>query len=344
MKISTQKLTLGFVVLSLVVAVLGAVRVAWVLTVPVEREVDEDTVVEFPVQQGQSLRRVTENLAELGLIRDARIVEFYGRLTGQAAQVRAGTFPLRPDESAREILSEIVSGRAIDESIRVTIPEGWRLEQIAARLDGFGIVDSEEFLEAAVVQEEYRDFEVIEDLPDGRSLEGFLYPETYRFDAGSQPEAVVRRMLETFSSRAGDLLLGERADDRRFSVYEIVTLASIVQHESPTADMPEVAGVFDNRLREGMRLESDATVNYALGTAERRPTFAQVLTADPYNTYRQAGLPPGPIGNPGIDAISATVEPAEHSYLFFLHPLDGRTVLSETYEEHARKADRYLER
>ncbi len=327
-----------------VVVLSGASYAAWVLTVPAERNADDDTVIEFPVQQGHSLRRVTENLASIGLIRNARIVELYGRFTGQAGNVRAGTFPLRPDADARELLSIIVSGRAIDESIRVTIPEGWRREQIAARLDGFGVVDSEEFLDAAVMRETYRDFDFLADVPDGATLEGFLYPETYRFDADSSAEAIIRRMLETFADKAGDLLLGNRASDRRLNVHEIVTLASIVQHESPTADMPEVAGVFDNRLREGMRLESDATVNFALGTSERRPTFAQVLTADPYNTYRQPGLPPGPIGNPGRNAIAATVDPAEHTYFFFLHPLDGRTILSETYEEHLRNADRYLER
>ena len=344
MNISTKNRILIVIVLSLVTAIAAAVYVAWVLTVPVEREVDEDVVVEFPVQQGQSLRRVTENLASVGLIRNARIVELYGRMRGQAGKVRAGTFPLRPDESARELLTAIVSGRAIDDSIRVTIPEGWRLEQIASRLDGFGIVDSDAFRETAVMQKAYRDIEVLDDLPEGESLEGFLYPETYKFDAGSPPEAIVRRMLETFSNKAGDLLLGEKANRRRLNTYEIVTLASIVQHESPTADMPKIAGVFVNRLREGMRLESDATVNYALGTSDRRPTFEQVLTEDSYNTYRQVGLPPGPIGNPGIDAIAATVEPADHSYFFFLHPLNGRTVLSETYQEHLRNADRYLER
>ncbi len=344
MKISTPTLIVAILMVFFVIVIAGAGYVMWVLNAPVEGEVGDDVVIEFPVQQGQSLRRVSENLERIGLVRNARIVELYGRFRGHAAQVRAGTFPLRPDQSARELLAALVSGRAIDESIRVTIPEGWRLVQIASRLEGFGIVESDAFLDAAAMREQYRDFEFLADIPENTSLEGFLFPETYRFDQESSPETVVRRMLGTFADEAGDLLIGDEAEDRRLNIHEIVTLASIVQHESPTADMPEVAGVFENRLREGMRLESDATVNYALGTSDRRPTFAQVLTPHPYNTYRQAGLPPGPIGNPGREAIAAAIEPAEHSYFFFLHPLDGRTVLSETYEEHLANADRYLER
>ncbi len=325
-----------------VALVLAAGYVSWVLLTPVDSEVVD--TIEFPIARGQSLRRVTSNLAEAGLIRDARVLELYGRLLDAAPRVRSGTYPLSPGQRPVDILSDIVYGRALDESIRVTIPEGWRLEQIGTRLEAFGVVSADDFADAAVMKERHRSFEFLLGLEDGETLEGFLYPETYRFDEGSDPTDVIERMLATFEDRVGDLLLGDDAEDRRLSIREIVTLASIVQHESPTADMPLVAGVFENRLRDGRRLESDATVNYALGTSDRRPTFAQVLTQHPFNTYRRDGLPPGPIGNPGREAIEAAVNPAEHQYYFFLHPLDGRTILSRTYEEHRANAERYLER
>ncbi len=332
--------------LIIAVALLGLIAsggyLSWALLVPVGTDAEE--TVEFPIARGQSLRRVTLNLAAAGLIRDPRILELYGRVLDAAPRVRAGTYPLSAAQRPVDILSDIVYGRALDESIRVTIPEGWRIEQIAGRLEAFGVVGAEAFTDAAVMSDRYRRFAFLDELEDGETLEGFLYPETYRFDEGSNPEDVVGRMLAAFDDRAAELLLGSDAEERRLSIREIVTLASIVQHESPTPDMPLVAGVFDNRLREGRRLESDATVNYALGTAERRPTFAQVLTQHPFNTYQRDGLPPWPIGNPGRDAIEAAVNPAEHSYYFFLHPLDGRTILSRTYAEHRERAERYLER
>ena len=325
-----------------VALVLAAGYVSWVLLTPVDSEVVD--TIEFPIARGQSLRRVTSNLAEAGLIRDARVLELYGRLLDAAPRVRSGTYPLSPGQRPVDILSDIVYGRALDESIRVTIPEGWRLEQIGTRLEAFGVVGADDFENAAVMKERYRSFGFLTELENDETLEGFLYPETYRFDEGSDPADVIERMLATFEDRVGELLLGDDAEGRRLSIREIVTLASIVQHESPTVDMPLVAGVFENRLRDGRRLESDATVNYALGTSDRRPTFAQVLTQHPFNTYQRDGLPPGPIGNPGREAIEAAVNPAEHHYYFFLHPLDGRTVLSRTYEEHRANAERYLER
>ncbi|MFW6387676.1 MAG: endolytic transglycosylase MltG [bacterium] len=329
------------------VCVLGVLSVgsyaAVALYLPGDYSESSGDTIEFPVEQGQTLRGVSEKLHREGLIGAPRLLELYGRVTGRAAQIRAGTYPIAPGLSAAEILETLVSGRVLDESIRVTIPEGWSIYQIASRLEEFGIIQADVFLDAAVMDESLREYEVLVDLEPGDTLEGFLYPETYRFDRDSGAEKIITRMLETFTAKVGDTLLDNGAEERRFTVHELVTLASIVQHESPTADMPDVAGVFDNRLRAGRRLESDATVNYVLGTSHRRPTFAQVLTESPYNTYRQTGLPPTPIGNPGRDAIEAAVSPEEHPYYFFLHPLDGRTVLSRTYEQHLENAERYLD-
>lgn len=339
----TKIIVITAVLLFAVVILSAGAYAAVALYLPVEYSDSVDETVEFRIEEGETLRRVGENLTREGLVRDARVLELYGRVTDRAGRIRAGTYPIVPGLSAAEILETLVSGRALDESIRVTIPEGWRILQIATRLEQSGIIQADVFLDAAVMGERFSEYEVLADIEAGETLEGFLYPETYRFERNSSAEEIISRMLEAFSSRVGDTLLENGARERRFSVRELVTLASIVQHESPAVDMPDVAGVFDNRLRAGRRLESDATVNYVLGTSERRPTFAQVLTESPYNTYRQPGLPPTPIGNPGREAIEAAVNPADHSYYFFLHPLDGTTVLSRTYEEHLQNAERFLE-
>jgi UPF0755 protein len=180
-------------------------------------------------------------------------------------------------------------------------------------------------------------------LEDDTILEGYLFPDTYRIFEDSTPESIVRRMLANLQRQIDGEILGEIEAQNR-TLHDVLTLASIVQKEAnDTSQMPDVAGVFWNRLRIRMRLESDATVNYALGTSRRQPTFADVAVVHPYNTYVNHGLPPGPIGNPGIAAIRATLYPAEHDFLFFLHPIDGRIKLSRTFQEHLANKARYLD-
>lgn len=295
------------------------------------------------IEEGATLRSVSRNLAAQGLARNAGALELYGRFAGLGARLQAGEYLVSGAMSPGEILRKIAGGDAVFDEIQITIPEGWSLDDIEHYVAELGLFSVAEFQTAAVMQEAYRDFAFLSHLEDDTILDGYLFPDTYRVFRDSTPVTVVRRMLANFGRRVVPVV-EERVEDHELDLHELLTLASIVQDEAGNAsEMPAVAGVFTNRLRENIRLESDATVNYVLGTNKRQPTFADTEVDDPYNTYENYGLPPGPIGNPGLDAIRASLDPARHDFYFFLHPLDRPIVLSRTFAEHLENKRRYLD-
>lgn len=304
---------------------------------------DQAPEVLFEISPGQSLRGVAGAMVSQGLARNAAFLEAYGRFSGLDARLQAGRYVVSASMSPAEILRKVAGGDAVFDEVVITIPEGWSLDDIERYMEEVGLFTVEEFQQAAVMQEAFRDFAFLAELEDDTILDGYLFPDTYRIFADSTPTTVVRRMLANFERRVLPQVSDELdAQDR--NLHDLLTLASIVQAEAGNAsEMPAVAGVFWNRLRDGIRLESDATVNYVLGTSKRQPTFADTEVDDPYNTYENFGLPPGPIGNPGLDAILASLQPARHDYYFFLHPLGQPIVLSRTFAEHLRNKARYLD-
>ncbi|MFP4508805.1 MAG: endolytic transglycosylase MltG [Spirochaetota bacterium] len=339
-------ITAGFIATALIA---GAALTSWAYyTLFIETpESQYEYTIEIP--QGSSFRAVSSRLADDGVVSSELLFRIYARLRNLDSGVRAGVYRVDGSTTAAGLLDALVSGRTIDLSVSVTVPEGWSVARIAERLDARGIVDDERFLSAAHMSDEYRDFPLLAGVPDGTLLEGFLFPETYRFEPDSSARFVVRTMLtqfhRAFEESVPEDVREQWSNPERASgdLREVLTLASIVEAESPVDDMPLVAGVFSNRIRDGWRLESDATVNYALGTKNLRPTYADVLTQHPYNTYRFAGLPPGPINNPGMNAILASISPMEHEYYFFLHRPDLQTIPSRTYQDHLAAIQRYLD-
>lgn len=297
----------------------------------------------FEIRPGQGLRTVSRNLEAEGLVPFALAIEAYGRRQGYAGRLQAGRYHVSGSMTPAAILAKIVRGDAVHDELTVTIPEGWSLDDIETYFEELGLFERERFQRAAVMDARYADFTFLSHLEVDTILDGYLFPDTYRIFPDSTPESIVRRMLANFEQRVIVGLAEELAADER-GIHEILTLASIVQAESSNdEEMPLVAGVFWKRLLEWIPLESDATVNYVLGTNKRQPTFADTEVDDPYNTYENYGLPPGPIGNPGMAAIRAALAPADHPYYFFLHPEGGGIVLSRTFEEHLENKARYLD-
>jgi UPF0755 protein len=217
--------------------------------------------------------------------------------------------------------------------MRITVPEGWDLRQIAPRIADATGADPDSvhaFLMDPATAERY-------EVP-GPTMEGYLYPATYQLPAGATVERVVRVMVDQYRA----LWTDERralADSLRMSEREVVTLASIVEKEARVwPERPRIASVYHNRLRRGMRLEADPTVQYAVGEHQQRLLFRHIdETADnPYNTYRNAGLPPGPIASPSRGAIDATLNPADEPYLFMVARPDGTHHFTRTFQEHRR--------
>jgi UPF0755 protein len=289
------------------------------------------------VSSGDTLGRVARALEADGLVRSARVTRWFATAGEFSNQLKIGDYELSPSQSTPEILETLARGRV--RSYSVVIPEGIRATEIADRLAAAGLADRDAFLAVALDPKAPARFGV-----EGPNLEGYLFPDTYRFARGLPPDRIVRAMVEEFleNYRA----LEEVGDTHGLSMRELVTLASIVEKETGVvAERPLIAAVFLNRLKRGMRLETDPTVIY--GIEDFDGNLRRVHLEDEtnrYNTYRMRGLPPGPIASPGREALRAVREPADSPYLYFVSRNDGTHVFSKSYSEHAAAVDRYQRR
>lgn len=296
-----------------------------------ERPQGPAETVQLTIAPGTPARAIARRLEDTGLIDDHRLLLAWLRLSQPRPMLQAGEYRITGPLSPRELVARL--GRGSFERT-VTVPEGWTASQIGRRLaEEDWITTTGAWME--LVARPPADFF---DGPTPPGAEGYLFPETYRFDVGSDARTIMRRMIATFHEVWNELEPNRRAEPaREMTMHEIVTLASLIQREARLAEeMPRIASVYYNRLRLGMRLQCDATVYYALGDdAWSRPlTYADLEVDHPYNTYRHAGLPPGPIANPGREAIAAALRPAETEDLYYVYIGEGRHAFSRTYRDH----------
>jgi len=324
--IAKRALTIGLGVLLIVASV--AVIVAGIAIQDVLAPATEsDTPVLFEVARGETLRTIAHNLETRGLVRDARSIVWLARWHDLAGELRAGEYLISPAQAPAEILKRIAAGRV--ETYEVVLPEGLTARQIGERLEAAQLVD------AAAFEEVVRDKAMAEKFGvEGDTLEGYLFPETYRLPRGLAPEEVARILVGQFLDAWA--VIEPAAREQELSQLEVVTLASIVEKETgAAAERPLISAVFHNRLRKGMRLETDPTVIYGIPNFDGNLRRRDLENRDnPYNTYRTSGLPPGPIASPGADALRAAVEPADVDYLYFVSRNDGTHKFSRTYREH----------
>lgn len=296
----------------------------------------EEEAIQIDIPPGTAAQQIGRDLESAGIIRSAnawKLWTHWMKLQDRGGEFKAGTYQLSPAEPLPAIAEKIWSGEVMQLSF--TIPEGWSLRQMATYFESLGFFSAEEFLAAAsqIPRDQYP--WLPEDLPH---LEGYLYPDTYQLPSDRvSAEGVVQQMLDRFEQVA--LPIYQQGENPlQLSLDEWVTLGSIVEKE---AVVPEergiIAGVFTKRLQEGMRLETDPTVEYGLGiqqTADQPLTYAQVETPSPYNTYLNPGLPPTPIASPGAASLEAALNPEDTEYLFFVARYDGTHVFSQTLAEH----------
>ncbi len=284
-----------------------------------------EDAVEVRIRPGQSTRAIAESLKTQGVIRSPLEFRILARLTGRQGRLRSGLYRFRPRTEELAVLLALSRGGAT--STMVTIPEGWTQHQVAAELDRRGICPAPDFLAACARPELLRELGIA-----GPTAEGYLYPETYDFALDAEPAAVIRQMADQL-----ELVWAEVAglEPGPLPPREVVILASIVEREAELAEeFPLVASVFANRLRRGMPLQSCATVAYVLPERKAVLSYADTRIESPYNTYLHAGLPPGPICNPGRRALAAAFAPARTDYLYFFSKGDGGHVFSATWSEH----------
>jgi UPF0755 protein len=326
---------LGLLCAAAVAAGLVAGGAAWSLrrwaVRPVAAPADE---VVMWIAPGTSFRTVAADLAAAGVVDSPRRLEWLARWRGMADRIRAGEYDLGGRHTPREILALLVAGRV--KQYPFTVPEGLTCREIAARFAAAGFGGEADFLAAC------RDPQLLarERLADG-TLEGYLFPETYQWHRGMGARALVERMVMageavwTPERRAAAAALG-------LNVHQALTLASIIEKETgQPAERALISGVFHNRLKRGMRLQSDPTVIYGVPNFDGNLTRAHLETDTPYNTYTRTGLPPGPIANPGLASIDAALHPAETPALYFVSRNDGWHQFSATVDEHNQAVDQY---
>lgn len=298
------------------------------------------------IPTGSGVRAISRILEDQQLIRHRLAFELAISLAGLSKDLQAGTFELSPSMSATEIGRAVARGKAVKE-LSLTFVEGWTSAQIGDYLEKQGIGTRQEFMSYASIEDSRtilpdERFDFLAGRPSGATLEGYLFPDTYRvFPDVSQPE-VIRKMLLNFGARLTPELRNNLARTGR-RLHDVITLASIVEREvGSEQDRRLVADIFWRRLAAGIALQSDATVNYVTGKSALQPTIADTEVDSPYNTYKYRGLPPGPIGNPGLASIKAAVSPESNPYFFFLTDSTGTVHYAKTFEEHLANKKKYL--
>ena len=278
------------------------------------------------IKSGMTARQIGEVLRSRGLVRSASAFSWAARLHGLEHELEAGRYRLSGTQSTSEILKQLL--RAPLEMRRVTVPEGLTLSEVAALLESHGVADSARFANLAADLENVKRHGVT-----ATSLEGYLFPETYFIDRDAPEEEILARMVGQFFDVTDALL--DRMEELGMSLNEVVTLASIVEREAMVAaERPVISAIFHKRLRLRRRLESCATVEYALGVHKKRLTNEDLKVNSPFNTYLHRGLPPGPIGNPGRASLHAALYPSDTDYLYFVARGDGTHTFSRSNKEH----------
>ncbi len=311
------------------------------------------TPVRFTITPGESADAIAANLAELGALDDQQLFRNYLRYHGLDSQLEAGEFTLSPQLTIPELAQTLSSAYAQDLELRFL--EGWRSEEMARYLAQTAPANIDAAVFTAIVQRQAAfdptAYDFLASLPAEASLEGYLFPDTYRVPQDADAAYLVNAMLRNFGERV-DPTMRQQFGAQGLTMHQAVTLASIVEREAVVPEeRPLIAGVFYNRLAQDMRLETDPTVQYALGYQAdtdswwKSPlTLADLQVNSPYNTYEVVGLPPGPIANPGLSSLQAVANPTGSNYLFFVVDCTAVTpgvhAFSTTYDEHLANAQR----
>ncbi len=292
------------------------------------------------VRGDMTAAEVADELYENGYISHPVLFRLAATITGKGHQIQEGEYVLDTSMSLRDILEKLVCGKS--EALRLVIPEGytvWRIAQTVASLSGK--VSEEEFLQAAKNEELLYPYMKSHHTVTF-AAEGFLFPDTYFIPVNASAEDIIRMMVKNFDDHVTDEMKKE-INGKNLSIYQFVILASLIEKEAKYAeDRPLIASVFLNRLNRRMKLQSDASISYAMGTHKAAYSIAETQYASPYNTYVYEGLPAGPIGNPGMECMEAILHAPETSYFYFVADQDGNNYFAVTYEDHLKNVEEHL--
>lgn len=293
--------------------------------------------VHVKITRGMTTAEIARQLSDKGVISNSWKFRILSRMRGYDGQMKTGTYTFATGMSDEEVFEAILNGAK--HLARLTIPEGFTVKEIAARLYELDLADKEDFLKAA------KDFQPYDYITPNKNVffaaEGFLFPETYEIESDYSIEEILKMMTDEFDKRLTDEMRA-KAKEMNLSIYELVTLASLVEKEVRyEEDRAVVAQVLLKRLKLNMPLQTDATLQYLMDAPKEDVTIEDTKIDSPYNTYQNAGLPPGPVANPGIEAIEAVLNPANTDYLYFVADREGHNHYAYSYEEHLNLVNQY---
>jgi UPF0755 protein len=298
----------------------------------------------FTIETGESFNAIAEHLKTQGLIANVFWFKVAAKVFGVGDRIQVGAYVLQPGQNY-QALTTTLTQPAYASSLRVTIPEGYTLAQMGELLVNKGLVSLVDWEQVTGPDSNLKTHPLIADAkkPVGVDLEGYLFPDTYDFTPEMGAEGIARIMLDNTAAKIATL--GQPVGDAQgMSLHEVLTLASIVEKEVRQPDtMKAVADIFLKRLDIGMALQADSTVNYVTGGDDPSISLEDRDNVDsPYNTYKYPGLPPGPISAPGLNAISAVINPTHNDYYYFLTTNDGQIYYARTHDEHVANKAKYL--
>ncbi|NOS79833.1 MAG: endolytic transglycosylase MltG [Nitrospira sp.] len=331
-----MKLRVILIVLVLAVALAGVAAyqmMKWA-EAPVVTEAEHPPSKVVVIAEGSTFQHVAGLLERERLIKSRSAFVLLGKALEADRKIRPGEYELNPAMPPADILSKLLAGRVVLHA--VTIPEGYTMAQIADVLAQHQVTDRAEFLRLV------KDKSLIKTLGiSAETLEGYLYPDTYRFPKPVSAREVIRTMVEQLNQVVTPEWQA-RAKDIHLTLHQVLTLASVIEKETGSGEeRPQISSVFHNRLQKKIPLQSDPTVIYGLPDFDGNLHKKDLSHPSPYNTYRWAGLPPGPIANPGAQAIRATLFPAVSPYLYFVSKNDGTHQFSATLVEHNKAVEKY---
>lgn len=297
----------------------------------------ERTTKTIFISHGASFSIIARELEKEAVISDAGKFALLAKFNGAITKIKAGEYEFTTSMLPSEVLDMIVTGRV--KYYTVTIPEGYNIKEIATILTNINIVDKNSFLAKATDAAFAASLGI-----DGGNVEGYLFPDTYRFTKGMADDEIIRKMVQKFDKVYGEIAYKKPAW-LKMSKKQIVALASIIEKETGAGmERPIISAVFHNRIKKGMRLESDPTVIYGIQNFNGNLTRRDLLTRTPYNTYQIYGLPSGPIANPGRASLEAAIAPSNVPYLFFVSKNDGTHYFSKGLSEHNKAVQFYQKR
>ncbi|MCK5415920.1 endolytic transglycosylase MltG [Candidatus Parcubacteria bacterium] len=297
----------------------------------------------FTILPGDGVSKIALKLKAENLIDSETFFKIYVKQSKKDKDLKAGKYSIASNMSIVEIVDVLVVGGVLNEEITIKIVEGWNNKDIAEYFDSIGF-SGEKFSEIVKkTNEKSEKFEFLDSIKKGYDLEGYLFPDTYRIFKNASEDEIIDKMLETLDGKLTQKMFDDIKIQKK-TLYEIMTMASIIQKEVRSEkDMKLVSGVFWNRIKNSKPLQSCATLAYILGVNKKQYSLEDTQINSPYNTYKNQGLPPGPICNSGFQAIEAAIYPEKSDYFYFLSSFeDGKTIFSKTYNEHLRNKAKYL--